>query len=118
MIIPTWAKVLILAALIGGIYYSGYNEGKNDCLAKQTSSELNTLKESVAYERGLEAHLRETSTKLQDALVNVREVVQWRERVVTKEVGKPVYGSCSVPESGVAILNANADEYNNLRKTK
>lgn len=115
MIIPFWAKVLIVIALMGGLYYTGYNEGKNDCIAKQTTSELSTLKESVAYERGLMDELRVTSAKLQESLTNVRTVTKWRERVLTKEVEKPVYKSCIVPESGAQILSENVDKLNSLR---
>lgn len=115
MIIPTWAKILIILALMGGLYYTGYNEGKNDCIAKQTTSELTTLKDSVAYERGLMDELRVTSTKLQDALVNVRTVTEWRTRTVTNEIEKPVYKSCIIPDTGVEILNMNVEKLNGLR---
>lgn len=115
MIIPFWAKILIAIALMGGLYYTGYNEGKNDTIAEQTSSELSTLKESVAYERGLMDELRVTSTKLQDALTNVRTVTEWRTRTVTKEIEKPVYSQCIVPDTGVQILNENVEKLNGLR---
>ncbi len=115
MIIPTWAKILLVIALMGGLYYLGYNEGENDCIAKQTTSELSTLKESVDYERGLMDDLRVTSIKLQDALTNVRTVTEWRTRTVTNEVEKPVYKSCIIPASGVEILNENVAKLNGLR---
>lgn len=116
MIIPTWAKVLIVLALIGGIYFAGYSEGKSDCLSDRTESELTTLKESIAYERTLQDRLRETSLDLQNALTNVRTVTEWRTNTVTREVkGDPIYQSCTMPATGVEIINQNVEKLNGLR---
>lgn len=114
-VIPMWAKALILAAIIGGFYWVAYSNGKADCIAAQTESQLEQMKESRDYERGLMSDLRDTSQKLQDAILNVKTVVEFRDRVVTREVEKPIYQSCVVPESGVEIINDSVDQLNALR---
>lgn len=114
-VIPPWVKILGILVAIVGIFLSGVNYGKSTTIAKYTDQTYTELKDSVKYERELQGKLMDVSTKLQDALVAVRTEVEYRDRVITKEIEKPVYKTCNVPESGVLILNDSARRYNEMR---
>lgn len=114
-VIPPWVKVLGILVVVAGIFLSGVNYGKSTTIAKYADQSYAALKESVKYERELQGKLMDVSEKLQNALTAVRTEIEYRDRVITREIEKPVYKTCIVPESGVSILNESARRYNEMR---
>jgi len=115
-IIPFWAKALILIAILGGIFGSGYYVGSYVCDNDHTKEQLASLNAAVEREHALEEDLRGVSARLQAALRDVQTLSASRSPVIMREVERPVYRSCSVPQSGVEVLNDNSSQYNNLRR--
>lgn len=116
MIIPFWAKALVLVLLIGGLSWFWYDKGYDARDLEVKTEQLATIEELTKQKQAKEAELRETSQKLQDALRDVRVEVVYVDRVTRREIEKPVYSQCIVPESGGILINQNAERFNNLRE--
>lgn len=118
MIIPIWLKALLVLAVIAGwsayCYDLGYDkkdlEVKTEYIAK--------MEEAQKIERELREDLAKTSERLQKALGQVRIETVYVDRITTREIEKPIYSQCIVPESGVVIIRDNAERLNSLRDKK
>lgn len=122
-IIPMWAKILIVLAILSGTFFYGRHTGweardyevlqeKEDVLEKALADQL-TLRTELETKRG---ELRTISEQLAAALGGQEEVTRYVTRTVTKEIEKPVYRDCVVPSTGVRILRGNVDRLNTLRR--
>jgi len=116
VIIPAWVKYLVLAAIVAAYSFFWYNQGyKNrDRQALQEQVKAQQLAEKKRQET--QKRLDDVSNRLQKALENVRVETHYIDRVITKEIEKPVYKNCVVPDTGSAVLNDNAERLNRLRK--
>ena len=117
-LIPWWVKALIFAAILGSISWFWYARGYNDCDLKVKTHQLASIEQAAHDRQDLEAKLRDTSSKLQDALTDVKVKVVYVDRVTRTEVEKPIYTQCIVPESGGMLINQNAATFNSLRAPK
>lgn len=116
VIIPPWVKVAIIIAIFGGYSWWWYNLGWK-------SRDRDALQEKVAQmeaaendKKEIQDRLDDVSSRLQTALSNVRVETRYVDRVITKEIEKPIYTQCVLPDTGKIILNDNADRLNRLRK--
>jgi hypothetical protein len=116
MIIPFWAKALALALVIGGFSWFWYDKGYDARDLEVKTEQLATIEELTKQKQAKEAELRDVSQKLQDALRDVRVEVVYVDRVTRREIEKPVYSQCVVPESGGILINQNAERFNQLRE--
>lgn len=110
---------IVALVLVGGLltktYYSGYTAGKEACELKH-QKEYEKLKED--YEKQLDAERKKNedlATKLDNKLVEVKTITKVITRNVLKEIEKPVYHDCIVPDSGLRIRNEAAAKYNSSR---
>lgn len=115
MIIPFWAKALVLVLLLGGMSWFWYDKGYDARDLEVKTEQLATIEDLTKQRQAKEAELRDTSQKLQDALTNVKVQVVYVDRVTRTEIEKPIYSQCIVPESGGILINQNAESFNNLR---
>lgn len=114
-IIPLWVKILIPLLIIGAWSYFCYDLGYDKKDLEHKTAILKEKDDQKKREDALRKELSETSEKLQNALSNIKTETVYVDRVVTKEIEKPVYGQCIVPDTGVELMRENADRLNNLR---
>lgn len=116
LLIPTWIKVAVILAVLAGYswwwYDLGYDKRDHQALQEQVEATEKAAKDR----QDIQDRLNDVSSKLQDALANVRVETKYIDRIITKEIEKPIYTQCVVPDTGKVILNDNADRLNRLRK--
>lgn len=117
-LIPPWVKYLAVAVLIAGFSWFWYDKGYDARDLEVKTEQLASIEQLAKDKEKVEADLRNTSQKLQDALTDVKVKVVYVDRVTRTEVEKPVYSQCVVPESGGILINQNADTFNSLREPK
>jgi peptide subunit release factor RF-3 len=126
-IIPLWVKILgfsvVLAIAIGGSGYLGYDYGFNKAddnaktaVVAQQQADLKAQQEIQAEKdatdkkyNALAQQLQDTQQQLQKANQNVKV------KVVHEIASNPVYHSCTMPASGVQLINDQARQYNSIR---
>lgn len=118
MIIPFWVKALALTALLAFASYQVYNLGYDARDLEIKTEQLAVIEEAAKREREVRAELREVSGKLQDALRDVRVEVVYVDRVTRKEIEKPIYEACELPDTGRLLLRETAARYNQLREAQ
>lgn len=115
-LIPWWVKALVLAAILAAASYFWYDKGYDARDLEIKTEQLIEIEELQAQKAAKEGELRDVSAALQESLANVRVEIVYIDKVVTKEIEKPVYSQCIVPESGVSLLRENAQKLNSTRK--
>lgn len=118
LIITGIVAVVLVGGLLTKTYYSGYTAGKEACELKH-QKDYEKLKED--YEKQLDAERKKNedlATKLDEKLVEVKTITKVITRNVLKEIEKPVYHDCIVPDSGLRIRNQTAAKYNSARTGK
>lgn len=115
-LVSPFVKWALVAALIAGYSWFWYNQGHN-ARDRQALQEQVAAQEAADKKRQeVQDRLDDVSERLQNALNNVRVETRYIDRVITKEIEKPIYRECVVPDTGTTILNDNADRLNRLRK--
>jgi len=114
-LIPIWVKALVLIGLLGVVFYKVYDLGYDARDLEIKTEQLQLLEDSRVREAALRAELAMTSMNLQEALQRVRVEVVYVDRVTRREIEKPIYSECLVPQSGVQLINENANRFNALR---
>lgn len=114
-LIPWWVKALVVAAVIAAYSFFWYDIGYDQKDLEVKTAQLEFIKESQKREDELREKLATTSENLQAALQEVRVEVVYVDKITRTEIEKPVYQACIVPESGVIIMNRNAQTLNDLR---
>lgn len=103
------AVVLILFA-----FYKGYDY--RDGIAKVDEAKaVAAWQEVIDKER---ARRNDISADLEVALSNIKKLETQVNKKVKDEIKQnPAYGSCSIPSSGVQLINSTVREYNQARDT-
>jgi hypothetical protein len=104
-ILPIWAKILIIAALFGIIFGSGCYAGGKWVRADWDAEKVATLQAEAKLAKETQERYDDVSSKLQAALQSTTTTERVIDRGVIREVQKPVYTACIVPETGVILLN-------------
>lgn len=115
LIITAIVAVVLVGGLLTKTYYSGYTAGKEAC-------ELNAAKEAKKLEDEYKELLKAEQEKNEGLAVQLSEkkeivttITKVVTRYVTKEIEKPIYRECIVPDSGVRLRNEAATKYNSSR---
>lgn len=116
VIIHPWVKVVLTIALLGGYSWWWYNLGWKSRDRDALQEKVAQMEAAEKEKKELQDRLDDVSARLQDALSNVRVETKYIDRVITKEIEKPIYTQCVLPDTGKVILNDNADRLNRLRK--
>jgi hypothetical protein len=115
-LIPLWVKILVVVLVIGSYTGGVYMKGRWDMEAKYNKEKLASIEDAAKRERELRGQLATTSEQLQAALRDVRVEVVYVDRVTRREIEKPIYSQCIVPQSGGQLMHDNAVRLNELRK--
>jgi hypothetical protein len=114
---PSLIKVIVFAILIGGFFGVSFHMGYKYRLGIETQNLLEmeeNFKAELLHELSKNADL---AKKLEEEKRKTKVVTKEVIRYVRKEIEKPVYRECVVPDSGVSKINDAAEQFNNQRKT-
>lgn len=115
-IIPPWVKIALVLALLGGYSWWWYNLGWKTRDREALREKVAQMETAEKERKEIQDRLDDVSDRLQTALSNVRVETKYIDRVITKEIEKPIYTQCVLPDTGKVILNDNAERLNSLRK--
>lgn len=115
-IFPLWLKIVLLLAVVSGYSWFWYNMGWNARDRDALNEKVEQIEKAEEVRKETQNRYDDVSSRLQDALSNVRVETKYVDRVITKEIEKPIYSACVLPDTGKVILNDNATRLNNLRK--
>lgn len=118
IIIPFWVKILAVAALVAGWSAFCYDLGYDKRDLEVKTDYINKIEDAQKIERALREELAGVSERLQSALADVKTEIVYVDKITTREIEKPVYSQCIIPESGVIIMRDNAQRLNSLRDKK
>ena len=121
-LIPTWVKWAALAAIVTAIFSAGSYTGYKfrDVTAQQQINKIDAANikahdfQSLQIKNLIIAQ-HAISQQLQDTLNKQAVIAPPIIQTVIKEVTKPVYIQCVVPNTGVDIWNDQANKLNALR---
>lgn len=124
-VIPSWLKwtaiaVFLVALLVAGAY-GGYKYRDTTAQQQINKIDADNIKANQVYEdqiKNLIIVQHAISQQLQDQLAKQAVVVAPITKTVIKEVTKPVYLQCVVPDTGVLIWNDQATKLNALREAQ
>jgi hypothetical protein len=126
-VIPTWVKVvgfsLVLAVVVGGSGYLGYDYGYNKADDKAKAAVVAQQQADLKAQQELQAQKDATQNKydhLAQQLQNTQQQLQKanhnvKVQVVHEIASNPVYHSCTMPASGLQLINDQARQYNSIR---
>lgn len=108
-----------LAAVLAAGFWSGYNyrdgeaaEDERDAL-KQS---LDVISLQIQQNNILQTDFTQVSKEYQELLnKRLEPEVRYVTNTVVREIEKPVYSECVVPDSGVRIFNETVERYNQAR---
>lgn len=104
----TQIKVILFVLLIGGSFFGGF-KFKSVLIEASESKEL---KAEIAARKEAEKKYSELSAKVLES-VGKNDVIHTKTiEKQYREVEKPVYELCVIPESGILIQNEQADGFN------
>ena len=110
-----WKEILVSLIIVAGIAYISkrlYDVGYEAATVKCEMSRKE-LRDAIAAE----VARREKVEKEYDEVVNkTKEKVKVVTRTITKEVEKPIYKECKLPETGTAALRDVVKELNSVRE--
>jgi len=117
------AIVLVTLAIVASVFFAGRTSGLNEGEVKLQKEVITHQQEIIKLKDENAKNLKETldkyasaSDKFEENLKNLKTREKIIENTVIKEVEKPVYNQCLVPESGVKTLNDAAKTLNDTRK--
>jgi hypothetical protein len=106
----TAASVAI--AFMAGSYF-GYDYADSKCEADKRQA----LQSAVEQRDQQQDKYNRMAGWYEKRLANVRKQERVVTKVVEKEIEKPVYSQCIIPDSGVQLLNDSASSFNSSRSS-
>lgn len=114
-LIPIHIKIAILLALSGILLGSGFYAGKKWTMADWNKEKVQLLQAQAKADKKKQIEYDDLSGRLQAALQSVEIVERVVNRNIIREVEKPVYRDCIVPETGTGLINKSTDQLNGTR---
>ena len=122
-LVPNYVILIGVLAVAGGLFAYGHHVGTESCQLDQTTEQNRQLNDALAREKQVRQELEDTRAKLRDVSQELQDALGRKEviyvdniRTITREVQKPVYGTCAVPPSGVQVLSESAERLNASRR--
>lgn len=115
-IIPFWVKALVLVALLAGFGWLAMDYGYDRRDLEVKTEQLLAIEAAATREAEVRTELSGVSQQLQDALRDVKVEVVYVDRITRKEIEKPVYEACELPETGRLLLRETATRLNDIRE--
>jgi hypothetical protein len=106
------AAMVAVLGLIGGAFFYGQH-------IEHLSNQVALDKQRVEFQVKIDDEVKrreEISTRFETKLDNIKIVNTTITKNITKELAKPVYTDCKVPDTGVQLINDNAKSLNDVRK--
>lgn len=102
--------VALFSAISGSFFYGQHTQKESDDLIAAKQQQLMQVQINNEQDRR-----NQISTAFENKLDNLHIVNTTINRTVKQELQKQIYTDCKLPDSGVALINSNADQLNTTR---
>lgn len=107
--------ILLVIAILTGVYYAGYQKGMATCQISVMDSTITKLEDHAKELANQQANFNESVESLNKTLADHTQTTKIINTNVEKEVEKIVYRNILVPSSGMFVLADNASTLNSKR---
>lgn len=102
--------IALFSAISGSFFYGQHTQKESDELVAAKQQQLMQVQINNETDRR-----NQISSAFENKLDNLHIVNTTINRTVKQELQKQIYTDCKLPDSGVALINSNADQLNATR---